>query len=289
MSRFRKSIPKKHPPQPQQEKRKDKNDPLCKNDYVQDMYRHFSARETSTSVRPLYMEEQSHLNELMRAILIDWLVDVHYSFRLSLATLFLTVNLIDRFLELSPGVSRRDFQLVGATALWIASKYEEIRPMDIYQLVDVCDACYTKQQIFRQEKEMLISLHFNLCIPTSLTFLLRFLKAAKADRLMAHMAMYILEGTLGSYNLLHYLPSQMAAASVYLARKTLLDDTTTTTAVWSGSLEDYTGYTKEEIIPVAKAIWMERESEGELNLTAVQKKYCTVQYSSVATKPLKGV
>jgi hypothetical protein len=261
LSRFRKSIPKKHPPQPQQEKRKDKNDPLCKNDYVQDMYRHFSARETSTSVRPLYMEEQSHLNELMRAILIDWLVDVHYSFRLSLATLFLTVNLIDRFLELSPGVSRRDFQLVGATALWIASKYEEIRPMDIYQLVDVCDACYTKQQIFRQEKEML----------------------------MAHMAMYILEGTLGSYNLLHYLPSQMAAASVYLARKTLLDDTTTTTAVWSGSLEDYTGYTKEEIIPVAKAIWMERESEGELNLTAVQKKYCTVQYSSVATKPLKGV
>lgn len=234
------------------------------------------------------MEEQSHLNESMRTILVDWLVDVHYSFRLSLATLFLTVNLIDRYLEVSPGVDRKDFQLVGVTALWIASKYEDIRPMDIHQIVDVCEACYTKQQIFGQEQKILISLHFLLSIPTSLTFLLRYLKAAKANRLMAHLAMYILEGTLGSYSLLHYLPSQMAAASVYLARKTLVNETTT--AVWSGALEEFTTYTKDETMSVARAIWMERTSgDGEVKMASVEKKYTTVLYSSVSTIPLKGV
>eukprot|EP00980_Cylindrotheca_fusiformis_P017452 scaffold5439_cov132-Cylindrotheca_fusiformis.AAC.11 len=283
------SVPKKYPkskPTLRKDVRKDKNDPLCKNDYVQEMYRYFSERESSTSVRPLYMEQQSNLNEQMRSILVDWLVDVHYSFRLALATLHLTVNLIDRYLEISPGVARKDFQLVGITALWIASKYEDIRPIDIYQLIDMCEGCYTKRQIFRQERNMLLALHFQIAVPTSLTFLLRFLKAANANRLMAHMSMYILEETLGSYNLLHYLPSQMAAASVYLARKSLINENTTT--VWSSCLEEYTEYKKEEVLPVAKAIWMERTT-GEMKATSVQKKYTTVLFSCVATIPLKGL
>lgn len=49
----------------------------------------------------------------MRAILIDWLVEVHLKFKLMPETLFLTVNLIDRFLALKP-VTRRNLQLVGA-------------------------------------------------------------------------------------------------------------------------------------------------------------------------------
>jgi cyclin B len=42
---------------------------------------------------------QTDINEKMRAILVDWLIEVHYKFKLLPETLFLTVNLIDRYLE----------------------------------------------------------------------------------------------------------------------------------------------------------------------------------------------
>jgi G2/mitotic-specific cyclin-B, other len=45
------------------------------------------------------MEQQKDVNEKMRAILIDWLVEVHLKFKLVPETLYLTVNLIDRYLE----------------------------------------------------------------------------------------------------------------------------------------------------------------------------------------------
>lgn len=46
-----------------------------------------------------YMQNQTDINEKMRAILIDWLIEVHLKFKLLPETLFLTINLIDRFLE----------------------------------------------------------------------------------------------------------------------------------------------------------------------------------------------
>ena len=56
-------------------------------------------------------------------ILVDWLVEVHLKFKLMPETLFLTHNLIDRFLE-KKAVSRKNLQLVGVTAMLMASKYE---------------------------------------------------------------------------------------------------------------------------------------------------------------------
>jgi cyclin B len=45
------------------------------------------------------MELQRFINERMRSILIDWIIEVHYQFKLKTQSLFLTVNLIDRYLE----------------------------------------------------------------------------------------------------------------------------------------------------------------------------------------------
>ena len=93
-----------------------------------------------------YMTRQSDINEKMRAILIDWLVDVHLKFKLVDETLFLAVNMIDRYLEKSE-VSRQKLQLVGITSMFIASKYEEIYPPDLRDFVYVTDKAYTKSQI----------------------------------------------------------------------------------------------------------------------------------------------
>ena len=125
---------------------RDSDDPLCATSYVQDMYEHFRSKEMSTSVRPLYMEEQQYINERMRSILVDWLVEVHLKFKLVPETLYLTVNIIDRYLARTE-VSRPKLQLVGVTALLIASKYEEIYPPELRDLVYICDRAYSKVEV----------------------------------------------------------------------------------------------------------------------------------------------
>lgn len=125
---------------------RDSDDPLCATSYVQEMYEHFRMKEVSTSVRPVYMEDQSFINERMRSILVDWLVEVHLKFKLVPETLYLTVNLIDRYLAKTE-VSRPKLQLVGVTALLIASKYEEIYPPELRDLVYICDRAYSKLEV----------------------------------------------------------------------------------------------------------------------------------------------
>ena len=92
------------------------------------------------------MEDQEYINERMRSILVDWLVEVHLKFKLVPETLYLTVNLIDRYLAKTE-VSRPKLQLVGVTALLIASKYEEIYPPELRDLVYICDRAYSKLEV----------------------------------------------------------------------------------------------------------------------------------------------
>lgn len=72
-----------------------------------------------------YMGTQPDLNAKMRSILIDWLIEVHRKFELMPETLYLTVNIVDRFLSLKT-VPRKELQLVGISSMLIACKYEEI-------------------------------------------------------------------------------------------------------------------------------------------------------------------
>jgi G2/mitotic-specific cyclin-B, other len=145
---------------------RDVDDPLCAAAYVEDMYATYREKEEFTSVRPLYMESQPYINEKMRAILIDWLIEVHLKFKLVPDTLYLTVNLIDRYLERLE-VSRPKLQLVGVTCLLIASKYEEIYPPELRDLVYICDRAYTRQDV-RHRIDSLLSLRLLFFIRTSL-------------------------------------------------------------------------------------------------------------------------
>eukprot|EP00913_Durusdinium_trenchii_P011544 g10838.t1 len=76
---------------------------------------------------PRRKDAQHDINGKMRAILVDWLVEVHMKYRLRPETLFLAVNLIDRHMSLMP-VLRRRLQLLGVVAMFVASKFEEIDP-----------------------------------------------------------------------------------------------------------------------------------------------------------------
>ena len=103
---------------------------------------------------------QTDINEKMRAILIDWIVDVHLKFKLLPETLFLTINLIDRYLERVP-VIRQKLQLVGVGSLLIACKYEEIYAPEVKDLVIVTDQAYKHEEIIEIEGKILCVLMLN--------------------------------------------------------------------------------------------------------------------------------
>lgn len=85
-----------------------------------------------------YIDSQPEIKERSRAILVNWLIDVNTKFYLSLETLYLTINIIDRFLSVKSIPSCRELQLVGISAMLMASKYEEIWPPQVY----VCMCVY---------------------------------------------------------------------------------------------------------------------------------------------------
>ena len=98
------------------------------------------------------MEAQTDINERMRAVLVDWIVDVHWKYRQQPETLFLAVSVIDRYLEVAH-TSRAELQLVGCTALLIASKHEEVykQEVSVADMVYVCDNMYSPGQVRAME------------------------------------------------------------------------------------------------------------------------------------------
>ena len=121
------------------------------------------------------MSLQTKIDESIRSTLVDWLIQIHYNFKLWPETLFLTVNVIDRFFS-QHLIQKRDVQLVGIAALLMVTKYEEIYPPEIRDLVYITDHAYNKAEILEMESEIVNTLHFQLTIPTIHSFLCRYLK-----------------------------------------------------------------------------------------------------------------
>jgi len=90
-------------------------------EYAAEIYRNYMRTEPLMQPSPRYMDIQTDITPRMRAILIDWLVEVHQKFKMQPQTLFICVNVLDRYLE-KKVVKREELQLIGCAALWIASK-----------------------------------------------------------------------------------------------------------------------------------------------------------------------
>uniref|UniRef100_A0A2K6LRE3 Cyclin-like domain-containing protein n=1 Tax=Rhinopithecus bieti TaxID=61621 RepID=A0A2K6LRE3_RHIBE len=135
------------------------NPQLC-NDYVKDIYQYLRQLEVLQSINPHFLDGRD-INGRMRAILVDWLVQVHSKFRLLQETLYMYVAIMDQFLQVQP-VSWKKLQLVGITALLLASKYEEMFSPNIEDFVYITDNAYTSSQIREMETLILKELKFEL-------------------------------------------------------------------------------------------------------------------------------
>jgi cyclin B len=162
------------------------------------------------------MHGQEDINAKMRAILVDWLVEVHMKFRLNPNTLYLCVNIIDRYCS-KIEVRRSKLQLVGVTALLVACKHEEIYPPEVRDCVYITDRAYNRQEVLDMEQSILKELDWKISVPTAYPFLHRFLSLVEASTLASHAAHYYLERSLQEHDMLDYRPSEVAAAAVLLA------------------------------------------------------------------------
>uniref|UniRef100_A0A8C0J827 G2/mitotic-specific cyclin-B1 n=1 Tax=Chelonoidis abingdonii TaxID=106734 RepID=A0A8C0J827_CHEAB len=217
-------------------------DPNLCSEYVKDIYGYLRDLEKQQNVRPKYLAGQEVTGN-MRAILIDWLVQVQMKFRLLSETMYMTAAIIDRFLQ-DNSVPKKMLQLVGVTAMFIASKYEEMYPPEIGDFAFVTDHTYTKTQIKQMERKILQALDFALGRPLPLHFLRRASKIGEVDLEQHTLAKYLMELSLVDYEMVHYPPSQIAAAAFCLALK-VLDG-----GEWTPTLQHYLSYTESALHPV---------------------------------------
>lgn len=253
----------------------DKENDLAAVEYVEDMYIFY--KEVVNESKPqMYMHTQPEIDEKMRSILIDWLVEVHVKFDLSPETLYLTVNIIDRFLSLKT-VPRRELQLVGVSALLIASKYEEIWPPQVNDLVYVTDNSYNSRQILVMEKTILGNLEWYLTVPTQYVFLVRFIKASGSDQKLENLVHFLAELGLMHHDSLMFCPSMLAASAVYTARCCL-----NKTPTWTDTLKFHTGYSESQLMDCSKLLAFIHSKAGESKLRGVLKKYSKLGRGAVA-------
>uniref|UniRef100_A0A3B4FMR3 G2/mitotic-specific cyclin-B2 n=1 Tax=Pundamilia nyererei TaxID=303518 RepID=A0A3B4FMR3_9CICH len=157
----------------------DADQPQLCSEYVKDIYKYLHNLEVlQQTVRANYMQGYE-ITDGMRALLIDWLVQVHSRFQLLQETLYLTVAILDRFLQVQP-VSRRKLQLVGVTAMLVACKYEEMYAPEVGDFAYITDNAFTKSQILEMEQQILKGLKFQLGRPLPLHFLRRASKVANS-------------------------------------------------------------------------------------------------------------
>ncbi|EGE08591.1 G2/mitotic-specific cyclin-B [Trichophyton equinum CBS 127.97] len=218
-------------------------DPMMATEYVVDIFKYLKELEPITMPNPDYMDHQDELEWKMRGILVDWLIEVHTRFRLLPETLFLTVNIIDRFLSVEV-VTLNRLQLVGVTAMFIASKYEEVLSPHVANFSHVADDTFSDKEILDAERHILAVLNYDLSYPNPMNFLRRISKPDNYDVRTRTLAKYLMEISLVDHRFMKYRQSHIAAASIFLARVIY------ERGPWDATIAYYSGYTKEEIMPV---------------------------------------
>jgi len=265
-------------------------------EYVNDIYAYLRQLETIQDIREDYLNKSTGTSILpkMRTVLVDWLIQVHSQFNLLQETLYLTVAILDRFLQdTACKIERKQLQLVGVAAMFIASKYEEMYAPEIGDFVYITDRAYTEPQIRDMEIKILHTLCFDLGRPLPLHFLRRNSKAGNVDALTHTLAKYAMELTLVDYKMAHIKPSVIAASALALSLKVLEDrnrmDEETPKPIgemWNSTLVHYTTYTfdmiSDSVEKLAGLMLTTSKASASSKNMAVRKKYEDKKLSKIA-------
>ncbi|KAI8714310.1 hypothetical protein NCS52_01150700 [Fusarium sp. LHS14.1] len=243
-------------------------------EYGEEIFEYMRELEMKMLPDPHYMDIQTEIQWSMRSVLMDWLVQVHTRFCLLPETLFLTVNYIDRFLS-SKIVSIGKLQLVGATAIFVAAKYEEINSPSLDEIVYMVDNGYSAEEVLKAERFMLSMLSFELGWPGPMSFLRRVSKADDYDLDTRTLAKYFLELTIMDERFVATPPSFLAAGAHCLSRLILKKGD------WTKQHVHYSGYTWSQLKPLVTMI-IECCDQPHLHHATVFTKYTDRRYKEAS-------
>uniref|UniRef100_H2PVN2 Cyclin B3 n=1 Tax=Pongo abelii TaxID=9601 RepID=H2PVN2_PONAB len=253
------------------------SDPSFNPMYAEEIFSYMKEREEQFILTD-YMNRQIEITSDMRAILVDWLVEVQVSFEMTHETLYLAVKLVD--LYLMKAVCKKDkLQLLGATAFMIAAKFEEHNPPRVDDFVYICDDNYQRYEMLSMEINILNVLKCDINIPVAYHFLRRYARCIHTNMKTLTLSRYICEMTLQEYHYVQEKASKLAAASLLLAlyMKKL--------GYWVPFLEYYSGYSISELHPLVRQLNKLLTFSSYDSLKAVYYKYSHPVFFEVAKIP----
>ena len=247
-------------------------------EYLPEIYELYKSSEFNFMVNPNYMSIiQTNINEKMRAILIDWLIDVHLKFNLLSETLFLTINIIDRYLE-KKTINRNYLQLVGVTSLLIACKYEEIYPPETKALVYITDNAYEQKELIDMEVDILKTLNFDVTIVSIVKYIEYIKIKMNYNNFQLNQIMYFAELSIINYNMLKYSPFIIAISCSLIIDKNNKEKLLN---IYDKNINDnYKDLIDEcynKLTNIAKEVY-----ERKFNLHAISHKYGMEKYNCVS-------
>ncbi|KAG5324792.1 CCNB3 protein, partial [Pseudoatta argentina] len=240
-------------------------DPYQISHYAMDIFEYLKGREHLFPISD-YMDRQVCLSQWMRALLVDWMVEVQESFELNHETLYLAVKLVDLYLT-KMTVGKETLQLLGAASLFIASKFDERIPPMVEDFLYICDGAYTQRELIKMEMNVLKVVNFDLGVPLSYRFLRRYARCTKVSMPTLTLARYILEHSLMDYTMIRFSDSKMAAAALLLAL--LMKDL----GGWNPTLEYYSGYKLDDIRDICNLLNQSLHRKHKETLKTVRSKY----------------
>jgi cyclin B len=190
-------------------------------EYINSIYHNLLTEEQNGIIpKPEYnyMSNQKEINQQMRSILIDWLIEVHHKFGFTDETLYMTVFIIDRFLTIEQ-ITRSTLQLLGITALMIACKHEEIDLPKVDDFIYITDNAYTRDEVFAMENKVLNRLNFSLLYPSPIKFFELLANGFNFNNKQLMMGKYLMESFLIDLKNIKYKGSVIACATAYVVMK----------------------------------------------------------------------
>ncbi|KAK6333163.1 hypothetical protein TWF718_010986 [Orbilia javanica] len=191
-------------------------------EYQEDILDHMERMEAETLPDVDSIDIQTEIQWFMRPYLLDFLIEAHIAFQLHPETLFLTVNLLDRYCS-KRVVFKRHYQLVGCAAMLIAAKYgdKKDRVPTIRELQSMCCGLYEEDMFVQMERHVLQTLNWIIGHPTVDNFLQMILSEVSYDPEVEYMALYLSEIAMFHKDFVSTLPSVMARSALALARHIL--------------------------------------------------------------------
>ena len=262
-------------------------DPQMVAEFASEIYKNMRIMETKLKVDADYLtkvQDPTEVKDTSRAFLIEWIIDVHRKFRLRAETLYVTVFIVDRFLSLKK-IKKHGLHILGITALLISTKYEEIYPPQLKELLNVSENKFNKAEVLKMELDILVTLQFDLTSPSPYRFLERFRKLSTvvaSDDKVFFFAQYLMEIALLDASLLKYNGSELAAAVLILATKSIKKAN-----VWNKEMEQSTKYNEEYLQAIVEDVKGFIVEVNPKFLTTLKYKFSKSEYKDVASLPFK--